>query len=211
MRKAQFVAKSIFVLAILGMAAACSPQSNAPTEPPASRGDAELRPLSDFDAFTDNESRADALFDEIGRVIQHPRCVNCHPRTDRPLQGEEGALHQPMVVRGAGGMGQPGMFCTTCHGAENYRNVPGNPAWRLAPAEMAWEGKSLSEICLQIKDEERNGGLSLMELGEHMAEDELVAYGWNPPAHLDRAPGDQESFGALFHAWIDAGAHCPSG
>jgi hypothetical protein len=30
--------------------------------------------------------------------------------------------------------------------------VPGNPKWALAPAEMAWRGKSLGEICRQIQD-----------------------------------------------------------
>jgi hypothetical protein len=74
---------------------------------------------------------------------------------------------------------------------------------------MAWEGKSLTEICDQIKDRERNGGKTLAELGAHMATDALVAYGWRPPAHLEPVPGDQQRFGQLFHAWLEAGAHCP--
>jgi hypothetical protein len=84
-----------------------------------------------------------------------------------------------------------------------------HPRWHLAPAEMAWEGKSLTTICDQIKDQERNGGKTLAELGEHMANDALVAYGWRPPAHLEPAPGDQQQFGQLFHACLEAGAHCP--
>ena len=168
-----------------------------------------LKTLDEFQRIDDKTERAHALFEEIGRVIQHPRCVNCHPRTERPLQGEAGALHQPLVVRGLGGMGRPGMLCNTCHLAENYQNVPGNPGWHLAPASMAWEGVSLAAICEQIKDPERNGGKSMAELAKHMAEDELVGYGWNPPAHLQPAPGDQAQFGKLFQAWLDAGAHCP--
>lgn len=170
-----------------------------------------LKPASEFQHIDDEQQRAHAMFQEIGRVIQHPRCVNCHPRTDRPLQGETGALHQPLVVRGGGGMGRPGMMCNNCHLTENYRNVPGNPKWLLAPASMTWEGVSLGGICEQIKDPERNGGKSLEELGRHMADDVLVAYGWNPPAHLQPVPGTQEAFGDLFHAWLDAGAHCPKG
>ena len=53
------------------------------------------------------------------------------------------------------------MMCNTCHGpanveivgqAETLKSIPGNPDWHLAPIEMAWEGKSLGEICEQIKD-----------------------------------------------------------
>jgi hypothetical protein len=198
----------IAVLGVLLMAPWAVAQSN-PDNARSSSPSATLQPLSAFVAIADDTQRARALFAEIGKVIQHPRCVNCHPRTDRPLQGEAGALHQPLVVRGAGGMGAAGMVCITCHNADNFRNVPGHPRWHLAPAEMAWEGKSLTAICEQIKDRERNGGKTLAELGAHMANDTLVAYGWSPPAHLEPAPGNQQQFGQLFHAWLEAGAHCP--
>ena len=198
----------IAVLGAVLMAPLAVAQSNPDNARSSSPSDT-LQPLSAFADIADNTQRARALFAEIGKVIQHPRCVNCHPRTDRPLQGEASALHQPLVVRGAGGMGAAGMVCITCHNAENFRNVPGHPRWHLAPAEMAWEGKSLTEICDQIKDRERNGGKTLAELGEHMANDTLVSYGWRPPAHLEPAPGDQQRFGQLFHAWLEAGAHCP--
>ena len=45
---------------------------------------------------------------------------------------------------------------------------------------MAWVGKSLGEICEQIKDPARNGGKSMEELIHHMAEDSLVGWGWHP-------------------------------
>jgi hypothetical protein len=198
----------IAVLGAVLMAPLAVTQSNPDNARSSSPSDT-LQPLSAFADIADDTQRARALFAEIGKVLQHPRCVNCHPRTERPLQGEDGALHQPLVVRGAGGMGAAGMVCITCHNAENFRNVPGHPRWHLAPAEMAWEGKSLTEICDQIKDRERNGGKTLAALGAHMANDALVAYGWSPPAHLEPAPGDQQLFGQLFHAWLEAGAHCP--
>ena len=43
-----------------------------------------------------------------------------------------------------------------------------------------------------------------------MAEDSLIAYGWNPPAHLEPAPSDQATVAALLKAWVDAGAPCPT-
>src|SRR5688500_14432960 len=172
-----------------------------------------LRPVESFASIADATARSVALFEEAGKVIQHPRCVNCHPAGDRPLQGDEAHLHVPAVQRGEGGLGVPGLRCTACHGAENYdpAGVPGHPEWHLAPVEMAWEGQSLGAICAQIKDEGRNGGLDMAGLVEHMAEDSLVGWGWTPGAGRAPAPGDQASFGALIRAWAETGAHCPQG
>lgn len=145
---------------------------------------AELKPVSAFADIAEENARAVALFTEAGKVIQHPRCVNCHPAGDRPAQGDDIHPHQPLVVRGPDGLGASAMRCTTCHGPANFDPgaVPGNPKWHLAPIEMAWVGKSLAEICLQIKDKERNGGMSMEQLVHHMGEDELVGWAWNPGA-----------------------------
>jgi hypothetical protein len=170
-----------------------------------------LKPVSAFEEIADKDQRAVALFTEAGRVIQHPRCVNCHPAGDRPSQGMDSHTHRPMVVRGEDGMGAIGMRCTTCHGPANFDpgKVPGHPQWHVAPIEMAWLGKSLGEICEQIKDPSRNGGKSMAELVHHMAEDSLVGWGWHPGAGREPAPGTQKEFGALIQAWVDAGAACP--
>jgi hypothetical protein len=39
-----------------------------------------------FSAIADPAMRSRALFTEAPKVLTHPRCVNCHPATDRPLQ-----------------------------------------------------------------------------------------------------------------------------
>ncbi|NVB36356.1 Isoquinoline 1-oxidoreductase subunit [Pseudenhygromyxa sp. WMMC2535] len=186
-----------------------SGELESPAEEAVLPADSGLRSVADFTEISDERERSLALFAELGQVISHPRCVNCHPAGERPLQGEAGFLHQPLVVRGEDGHGAAAMQCATCHGEANYLNVPGNPKWHLAPAEMAWEGKSLPEICAQIKDPARNGDMSLDQLAEHMAYDELVGYGWKPPAQLEPAPGNQALFGQLVRAWIASGAHCP--
>ena len=62
----------------------------------------------------------------------------------------------------------------------SYRSIPGHPRWMVAPIEMAWEGRSVGEIRRQIKDPARNGGRDLKLLHEHLAHDELVAWGWQP-------------------------------
>jgi hypothetical protein len=171
-----------------------------------------LRPVSAFATIADPRARALALFDEAGKVLTHPRCVNCHPAGDRPMQTDRMRPHQPLVVRGADGHGAPGMACGTCHHAANYdpARVPGHPEWHLAPAAMTWEGRSLGAICEQIKDPARNGGKDMAALLHHMAEDTLVGWAWSPGAGRTAAPGTQAEFGALFRAWADAGAHCPA-
>jgi hypothetical protein len=171
-----------------------------------------LRSVQAFASIADDQQRSLALFEEAGKVITHARCVNCHPAGDRPAQGDDRRPHMPLVVRGIDNFGAVGMRCTTCHGPANFdaAGVPGNPAWHLAPIEMAWVGKSLGEICRQIKDPQRNGGKSMEELVHHMAEDSLVGWGWNPGVGREPAPGTQKEFGELIKAWSDTGAVCPA-
>jgi hypothetical protein len=149
----------------------------------------------------------------------NPRCMNCHPATDRPLQGNDQHPHSPPAVRGDNGGGVPGNTCSACHMEQNtplvvgarapFQSIPGHPRWGLAPIEMAWEGKSAGEICQQIKDRNRNGGRDLALLHEHLAHDDLVAWAWHPGPGRDPAPGNQERLGELIKAWIDTGAQCP--
>jgi hypothetical protein len=171
----------------------------------------ELRPVSDFAAITDSHERAVGLFQEAGKVITHPRCMNCHPASDRPTQTDNMRPHEPWVVRGVDGHGAPGLKCSTCHHAANFdpARVPGHPMWHLAPIEMAWQGKTLGEICEQIKDSARNGNKDMAALVHHMAEDSLVGWGWSPGSGRTPAPGTQSAFGELIKAWAEAGAHCP--
>lgn len=176
----------------------------------------DLRTPESFAAIADPAARSVAIFNEMGKVLTHPRCVNCHPRTDRPLQGDAGLPHNPPVMRGKDGHGVAGLECATCHGPRNVPfangggSMPGNPAWHLAPASMAWEGKTVAEICVQLKDRKRNGNKTLAQIHEHNAHDSLVGWGWNPGEGRTPAPGTQAQFGALTKAWIDSGARCPS-
>lgn len=164
-----------------------------------------------FAAIAPLEARSAALFTELGKVLTSKRCVNCHPAGDRPRQGDAARLHQPPVFRGADGHGLPAMRCDTCHKAANFEpgRVPGNPEWHLAPLEMAWEGKTLGQICRQISDPARNGGRALGALVAHIGDDALVGWAWAPGYGRIPAPGTQAQAGALVQAWIDTGAACP--
>jgi hypothetical protein len=172
----------------------------------------ELRSPQSFESIADKTERSRALFTEAGKVILSPRCQNCHPNGDRPTQGDEMHLHLPMVVRGQAGMGATALRCMTCHQGANFApaGVPGNPQWHLAPLSMAWQGKSLGQICAQVKDRKRNGGKSLAQIQEHMGHDALVGWAWSPGGNRTPAAGTQAQFGQLIEAWIASGAACPA-
>lgn len=200
-----------------GLAAAVALAAATPLAP-AARAEA-LQPVTAFDAIADEAARSVALFEEAGKVILHPRSLNCHPVGDSPLQGMDMRPHEPPVIRADTGMGAPGMMCTTCHGPANVavvgqaadvRSIPGNEVWHLAPIEMGWVGQSLGQICAQVKDPARNGGKTMAEIVEHMAHDELVGWGWAPGDGREPVPGTQAEFGAIVAAWVDSGAHCPA-
>lgn len=174
-----------------------------------------LRSPQSFAGIADRAARSRALFEEMSRVIQHPRCLNCHPQTRSPLQGDEGRPHSPAVSM----MAQTtALNCRTCHHDHNtdgfgggIQSIPGEAAWMLAPEEMAWVGKTRGQICRQLKDRRMNGDRTLSALQKHFAEDHLVGWAWHPGTGRTPAPGTQAQFGALAAAWIASGAECPAG
>ena len=78
-------------------------EADAAMEPPVNP--VKLKPVSAFDDIKNKNERAVALFEEAGKVIMSPRCMNCHPATERPTQTNKMTPHQPLVVRGEGGHG----------------------------------------------------------------------------------------------------------
>jgi hypothetical protein len=161
----------------------------------------------------DPRARSAALFLEASRVMLHPRCTNCHPDGDSPLQGNAGRVHDPPVARGPDDRGVPGLECSSCHQDRNLElaRVPGAAGWHLAPRPMAWVGRTPHDLCEQLKDRARNGGRDLAAIVDHAAHDPLVAWGWAPGHDRAPAPGSQEAFGALMAAWAKDGAACPGG
>jgi hypothetical protein len=174
-----------------------------------------LKSPSEFMSISNSRERSRAIFGEIGKLLTNPRCMNCHPAGDHPLQGNDQHEHMPSVWRGE--TGHLATNCAGCHTERNvtlheaasYQSIPGHPRWGVAPLSMAWEGRSLGDICRQLKDVNLNGGRDLALLQEHIAKDDLVAWAWNPGEGREPAPGNQELAGQLVQAWIDSGAECP--
>src|SRR5262249_30535708 len=54
---------------------------------------------------TTEEAGAIAAFNAAYLVFSHPRCVNCHPSGNAPLQGDDGHPHAFRVQRGTDGAG----------------------------------------------------------------------------------------------------------
>ena len=104
------------------------------------------------------------------------------------------------------------MRCSICHGNANFEpgRMPGHPEWHLAPREMGWEGKTLAEICEQLRDPARNGGRKGEDLIHHIGEDTLVGWAWHPGFGRSPVPGTQQQAGALVAAWVKTGAACPA-
>lgn len=188
-------------LAALVLVAACGgSQATTPAAPPAPTRDQGL-----------------VAFETVRTVLQHPRCQNCHPSGDAPLQGDDSHPHQQNVQRGPEGRGMVGMECTTCHGPANPSSKygehipPGNPdGWHMPGPDMklVFVGKTPHELCEQVKDPARNGGKDLHALRVHL-DSPLVTWGWDPGFGRAPVPVARQAFLDAWETWARAGTPCP--
>ena len=153
-----------------------------------------------------------ALFTPIAEVLRHPRCLNCHPRDDRPRQSDDRHIHLQNVTRGPDDLGFVNLRCTACHRNENndYSGVPGAPTWHLAPLSMGWQGLDDADLCTTLKDTKKNGGKDIAALVEHMTSDKLVLWGWDPGGKRTPVATPHDEFVTQLNAWAAADAPCPS-
>jgi cytochrome c5 len=153
-------------------------------------------------------------FLQVYKVFVSPRCQNCHPSGDAPLQGDDSHPHIQNVKRGKDGHGVYGMRCDTCHQSANLAGdhmPPGNSKWALPPPEhkMVFVGRTPAQLCRQLKDPKQNGGRSLQQLFEHVSSDDLVGWGWDPGDGRTLPPLNRADTSAQMKVWIDGGAACP--
>ena len=147
-------------------------------------------------------------------VLTHPRCANCHPAGDAPLQGDDQRPHAQNVQRGLDGRGLYALKCSACHQDSNVPGLhmpPGNPNWHLPPADMpmVFVGRSPRQLAEQLKDPKRNGGKTIFEILKHVEEDSLVLAGWDPGEGRTKPPISHAEFAKAFREWVEAGAPLP--
>jgi hypothetical protein len=161
-----------------------------------------------------DDAVAREAFQAAYKVFMHPRCMNCHPSGDIPLQGDDSRPHAQNVQRGPDGKGKYALKCASCHQDTNLpgKNMPpGNPSWHLPPPQMrmVFQGKTPGELASQLKDPKQNGNKTLDELLHHITEDKLVLGGWNPGDGRTKPPLSHAEFVAKMREWVEKGAASP--
>jgi hypothetical protein len=159
-----------------------------------------------------------AAFEVVRAVFQSPRCQNCHPAGEAPLQGDEGRVHNQNVQRGPTGNGMVGAECTTCHRDQNppdsfgVHTPPGfAKGWHMPPPElkMVFVGLTPNQLCEQIKDPARNGGKDAAALRAHL-DDPLVLWAWTPGFGRKPPPHTHAALVAAWESWAAGGSPCPN-
>ena len=184
-------------------------------------GDTEqhlLNPRTATAATITDDAGARAAFEAAAPVFFHPRCLNCHPTGDAPLQGDDSRAHAQNVKRGADGHGFVAMKCSSCHQTSNLpaeyglRAPPGAPNWHLPPEnmKMVFIGLPAPELCSVLKDPTRNGGKTPAQLVTHVAEDGLVLWGWQPGGARAPVSVPHAQFVDAFKQWVAGGMPCPA-
>ena len=153
-----------------------------------------------------------AAFDRIASVLQGPRCLNCHPRGDRPRQGDDRHVHLMNVQRGTDDKGMAVMRCTMCHQQHNndLAGIPGAPGRRLPPSSMGWQGLDKGQLCRTLVDRRETGGRSPDDLVKHMTTHHLVLWAWSPGSGRTLPALSMDEFKSALEAWAKAGAPCPT-
>ena len=145
-------------------------------------------------------------------TLMHPRCLNCHPAGDAPLQYDTSVPHGQNITRRSEKNGLP---CSACHREKNGdkpNTPPGAPNWHLPPeaTPMVFQGRTPKQLCEQLKDPRATGGKDLAKVIEHVEHDALVGWGWDPGPGREPAPASAEATYDALVKWTAAGAPCPS-
>lgn len=155
-----------------------------------------------------------AAFRQVYTVLMSPRCLNCHPAGNVPLQGEDSHLHTMLPKRGLDGRGLYAMKCANCHQPTNTPGLhtpPGNPKWHLPPAnmKMVFQGRTAHQLAIQLMDPQQNGHKDFQKLVEHV-DDTLVKAGWHPGEGRKLPPMSHAAFKKAWLTWLQTGAYAPA-
>ena len=167
-------------------------------------------PAPEHPPVTETTEAGLAAFSEIYAVATHPRCLNCHPDGDAPLQTDASLPHSSGITRFSP---LEGVHCSTCHapfpvGDGQAPLPPADPVWSMPPKAMAFQHRTPAALCAQLQNPDVNGGRGLISLTEHVESDHLLLTSW----HSGRTPPPitHEALVAQFVVWAAAGAPCPA-
>ncbi len=158
-------------------------------------------------------------WDRVYEVTSHPRCSNCHvgpsnqPMWSGPSYGRD-RKHGMNINAGDSRIGAEAVLCSTCHayreGGNDLPHMAPQVAmnWQLAPVEAEWFGKSSQEICNQLRDPERNGGRTMLEIAEHLNHDLILHWAWSPGGGREPAPYSLQEHVNDILVWGVAGFPC---
>ncbi|WP_235224917.1 hypothetical protein [Octadecabacter dasysiphoniae] len=201
----------LLVAVILGMGSAVLARETAVEIVPPAEGSVSVE--DGLDAWS-----------RVYEVTGHPRCANCHTGpSDRPMWSGptygETRPHGMNIQAGESRMGIENLQCSTCHTTkdEDWDNANDIPhaaprvamGWQLAPVEADWFGRSTEEICAQLRDPDRNGGRTAIDLAEHLNHDLILHWAWSPGGGREPAPYSLQEHINDILAWGVAGMPCP--
>ena len=158
------------------------------------------------------EQESKAAFLEAYKVFMSPRCMNCHPSGDVPLQGDDSHLHTQGVKRGPDGKGLYALKCSNCHQPQHVPGEhmpPGAAHWQLPPAsrKMVFQGKTATQLAMHFKDNNFTGFKNwTTDLIHHVETEPLVLNSWT---YGTRPPLTHAEFVAKVKEWIEKGAVVP--
>jgi hypothetical protein len=175
----------------------------------------EIKPPPPVPKIVKDSIASVKAFKLVYAVLMSPRCMNCHPSGDIPLQGEDSHVHTMSPQRGIDGKGVYAMKCSNCHQPANTPGLhtpPGNLNWHLPPAnmKMVFQGRTARQLAEQLIDPKSNGHKDLKKLIEH-ADDSLVLAGWNPGEGRTLPPMSHAAFKKAWITWLTTGAYAPKG
>ena len=167
------------------------------------------------DAAKQREQESKEAFLAAYTVFMHPRCMNCHPSGDAPLQGDDSHIHAQNVTRGTDGKGLYALKCKNCHQDANLKGAdmpPGSPNWSMPPAshKMVFQGMGPRELAMHFKDNHFTGFKNFeKDMLHHVEEEPLVLNSFIPLEGRSQLPMNHEEFVAKVKEWIEKGAAIP--
>ena len=202
--------KFIYLLLIIGFVTAVAQPFQKKPQGVKATGSTKAKPAANNKTLEESKQ----AFLKAYTVFMSPRCMNCHPTGDVPLQGDDSHLHAQGVQRGKEGKGIFALKCKNCHQDANLAGAnmpPGTPDWSMPPMKhrMVFQGMSPKQLATHFKDTAFTGFKSLNDMIHHVEHEPLVLNSFIPLEGRAKIPMSHEEFVKVVKEWIAKGAVVP--